>query len=98
MDKPSKTDQLQLFFVAERVQYIASTINWRLSCQRFYALICPQQHRGSYEEKCVSFVSLYHLSSSFVFVWFGFGMVQRLSHLLDPEVKYEVSIQHPGEP
>ena len=28
-----------MFFAAERVQLIASTINWRLSHQRFYALI-----------------------------------------------------------
>ena len=27
------------FFAVERVRFIASTINWRLSCQRFYALI-----------------------------------------------------------
>ena len=27
------------FFAVERVRLIASTINWRLSCQRFYALV-----------------------------------------------------------
>ena len=27
------------FFAAERVRLIASMSNWRLSCQRFYALI-----------------------------------------------------------
>ena len=26
------------FFAVERVRFIASTINWRLSCQMFYAL------------------------------------------------------------
>ena len=31
---------MQLFFPAERVRLIASTINWRLSRQRFYALVC----------------------------------------------------------
>ena len=28
-----------MFFAAERVRLIASTINWRLSHQRFYALV-----------------------------------------------------------
>ena len=30
---------MRLFFAAERVRLIASTINWRFSHQRFYALI-----------------------------------------------------------
>ena len=38
-DKSRETDELRLFFAAERVRLIASTINWRLSHQRFYALV-----------------------------------------------------------
>ena len=37
--KPINCDYLQLFFPAERVRLIASTINWLLSRQRFYALV-----------------------------------------------------------
>ena len=39
MDKPSKTDLLQLFFAANRFRLIASAINWRLSYQGFYAIV-----------------------------------------------------------
>ena len=39
MDKPIKTDNLQLFLLTEWLQLIASAINWRLSWQRLWALV-----------------------------------------------------------
>ena len=42
---------MQLFFPAERLRLIASTINWRLSRQRFYALEATRNFLGAMDNQ-----------------------------------------------